>query len=138
MYTGKWTADNGPTHVHVKHTSTLLPTAAIHTTVKKPSLSAKLCECAFKKRSSELKSHPHVHRGYKPSFVQDQIGQASHIRREDALTPRTRTSCNKRIPLVITYHPMQPPQLYCPDEEYPSSTTCLRPPEKSHPLTAPG
>ena len=50
----------------------------------------------FKKRSLELKSHL-LHRGYKPSFVQDQIDRASHIRREDALTPRTRIYPNKRF-----------------------------------------
>ena len=52
----------------------------------------------FKKRSLEQKSHL-LDRGYKPSFVQDQIDRASHIRREDALTPRTRTCHNKRVPL---------------------------------------
>ena len=61
----------------------------------------------FKKRSLELKSHL-LHRGYKPSFVQDQIDRASHIRREDALTPRTRTCHNKRVPLVVTYYPNLP------------------------------
>ena len=61
----------------------------------------------FKKRSLELKSHL-LHRGYKPSFVQDQIDRASHIRREDALTPRTRTCHNQRVPLVVTYHPNLP------------------------------
>ena len=61
----------------------------------------------FKKRSLELKSHL-LHRGYKPSFVQDEIDQASHIRREDALTPWTRTCHNKRVPLVVTYHPNLP------------------------------
>ena len=58
----------------------------------------------FKKRSLELKSHL-LHRGYKPSFFQDQIDRTSHIRREDALTPRTRICHNKRVPLVVTYHP---------------------------------
>ena len=61
----------------------------------------------LKKRSLELKSHL-LHRGYKSSFVQDEIDRASHIRREDALTPRTRTCHNKRVPLVVTYHPNLP------------------------------
>ena len=58
----------------------------------------------FRKRSTELKIHL-LQCGYGPSFVQDQIDRASHIRREDAFTPRTGTRCNKRVPLVITYHP---------------------------------
>ena len=45
-----------------------------------------------------------LYRGYETSFVQDQIVRASHIRRKDALTPWTRTRCNKRVPLVITYY----------------------------------
>ena len=69
------------------------------------------CICSinndFKKRTLEQKSHL-LHRSYKPSFVQDEIDRASHIRREDALTPRTRTCHNKRVPLVATYHPNLP------------------------------
>ena len=60
----------------------------------------------FQKRCAELKSHL-LRRGYEPSFVQEQIERASLIRREDALTPQTR-SCNKRVPLVVTYNPSLP------------------------------
>ena len=40
----------------------------------------------FLKRTSELKTHL-AHRGYVPSFVQEQINRALYIRRSDALTP---------------------------------------------------
>ena len=55
------------------------------------------CICStnndFRKQSSELKTHL-LQCDYEPSFVQDQIDRASHIRRDDALTPRTGTHCN--------------------------------------------
>ena len=54
-------------------------------------------------RTLLYQGHHLLQHGYEPSFVQDQIDRASHIRREDALTPRTGTCCNKRVPLVVTY-----------------------------------
>ena len=56
----------------------------------------------YHKRTTALKVHL-IGCGYEPSFVQEQINRASLIKREDALTPRTKNT-NKRVPLVVTYH----------------------------------
>lgn len=60
----------------------------------------------FLKRTAELKSHL-TRRGYSPSFIQGQIDRASSIRRADALAPGLREA-NRRVPLVVTYHPSLP------------------------------
>ena len=57
----------------------------------------------FRKRAAKLKSHL-LHSGYKVLFLQEQIDRASHARREDTFTPRTRDS-SKKVPLVVIYHP---------------------------------
>ena len=60
----------------------------------------------FLKRTAELKKHLTC-RGYSPPFIQGQIDRASSIRRADALTPGSREA-NRRVPLVVTYHPSLP------------------------------
>ena len=56
----------------------------------------------FLKRTAELKTH-----GYLAPFIQGQIDRASNISRVNALAPGSHEA-NRRVPLVVTYHPSPP------------------------------
>ena len=60
----------------------------------------------FYERTKELKHHL-VKRGYRESAIQQQIGRASSVNRNIALTSSERDNTH-RVPLVVTYHPELP------------------------------
>jgi len=62
---------------------------------------------SFNRRTTELKEHL-VCRGYNSSLVQQQLERTRHLRQKDALTPRAKTTQNRRTPLVVSYHPNLP------------------------------
>ena len=61
----------------------------------------------FRKHTDQLCLHL-TNRGYNHSFVRQQIDRARMLRREDLLTPQSRSNSSTRVPLVTTYHPNLP------------------------------
>ena len=66
-------------------------------------------EVLFLSKRDELKSSPNIwlREGIEKRVVKEQIRKAKSKSMGEALTPRHRTD-NKRIPMVVTYHPGLP------------------------------
>ena len=71
----------------------------------------RICSSDHDSRKNTNELHRHlVRHGYNPSFIRQQIDQASMINRNDALAPRvpSTNSYPSRVPLVVTFHPNLP------------------------------